>query len=84
MLLMKERAPAWRTVEKWALRILLEEGAIKQCPDHGYMQCRGDPDARTRAFQAAREEAPTSISPEDAVAAVRDVLNGIGDACPEC
>lgn len=84
MLMMKERPPAWRTIERWAIQLLLEEGAIKQCPDHGYMQCRGDPYARTRAFQAAREEPPAGLSPEDAVAVLRDVLNGIGDACPEC
>jgi hypothetical protein len=84
MLMVRDRRPSWRTVERWAIRLLLEEGAIKQCPDHGYMQCRGDPDASTRAFQLAREDLLVGLTPEDAVAALVEVLDGIGDACPEC
>ena len=84
MLMTKERRPSWRVVERWAISVLLEEGAIKQCPDHGYIQCRGDPDARARAFEVAREHPPADLAAEDAVAALHDVLGGVGDACPEC
>jgi len=84
MLMVRERRPAWRTIERWAIRLLLEEGAIKQCPEHGYMQCRGDPDARTRAVAAARSEPPRGLSAADAVAALHDVLGGVGDSCPDC
>jgi hypothetical protein len=82
MLMTKERRPSWREVERWAIGVLLEEGAIKQCPDRGDIQCRGDPDARARAFEVAREHPPAGLTAEDAVAALHDVLGG--DACPEC
>jgi hypothetical protein len=32
----------------------------------------------------AREYPPPGASPEEALAAVRDVLDTIGDTCPEC
>jgi hypothetical protein len=84
MLMMKERRPAWRTLEGWAIGVLLEAGAIKECDDHGYMQCRGDPDARTRAYDTARAHPPDGCSPEDAAATLHDVLGAIGDTCPDC
>jgi hypothetical protein len=34
------------TRQSWAIGILLEAGAIKESEEHGYMQCRSDPDAR--------------------------------------
>jgi hypothetical protein len=83
-MLVKERAPTWRTVEAWAIATLLETGAIKKCHDHGYMQCRGDPDAFALAFDVAREEPPAGLSVEEALAALRQVLSGMGDICPEC
>lgn len=82
-MLVREK-PAARTIESWAIGLLLEVGAIKKCPEHGYMQCRGHPDARAEAFALAREEPPAGLSPEDAVAALRDILGGMGDSCPEC
>jgi hypothetical protein len=36
------------------------------------------------AFASARQDPPSGISPEQPVAAVRDVLDTIGDTCPEC
>jgi hypothetical protein len=84
MLMMKERRPAFRTVEGWARSVLLEAGAIRECEEHGWMRDRADPHARGRAFELAREHAPISVSPDDAVAAVEDVLDSIGDTCPEC
>jgi hypothetical protein len=48
------------------------------------MRDRSDPHARERAFTAARQDPPPGVSPEHAVSAVRDALNTIGDACPEC
>jgi hypothetical protein len=67
-----------------AVALLLEQGAIKECPQHGYMQCRGDPDARMRAFASARDNPPAGCSSDDALAALYDVLGGIGDTCPDC
>jgi hypothetical protein len=39
---------------------------------------------RTRGPVIARQDPPSGISPEEAVAEVRDVLDSLGDACPEC
>ena len=44
----------------------------------------GDPDARERAVAAARLDRPFSVSPDEATAAIEDVLGSIGDTCPEC
>lgn len=33
---------------------------------------------------AGRHDPPPDISPEEAVADIRDVLDSIGDTCPEC
>ena len=84
MLMMKERQPAFRTIEGWARMVLLEVGAICECEEHGWMKDRSDPHARERALRVARHEPPPGISSERAVAAVRDVLDTIGDTCPEC
>jgi hypothetical protein len=35
-------------------------------------------------FDIARRDPPAGISPEEAVAEIRDVLDSIGDTCPEC
>jgi hypothetical protein len=32
----------------------------------------------------AREDAPPGVSPDEAVAEILDVLDSIGDTCPEC
>jgi hypothetical protein len=84
MLMRNEQHPPYRTIERWAVRVLLDAGAIKECPEHGFMQCRADPDARAAAYGAAREMPLEGLSADDAVAAVHDVLGGIGDACPDC
>jgi hypothetical protein len=48
------------------------------------MQDRADPHAHERAFDIARRDPPTGVSPEAAVAELFDVLESIGDTCPEC
>ena len=65
-------------------RRLHEAGAIRQCDEHGWMRDRADPHAREHAVDIARQYPPTDISPEQAVAEIRDVLDSIGDTCPEC
>jgi len=84
MLMLRERRPAYRTIESWAIRVLLETGAIKECEEHGYMQCRGDPDARARAYDTARESPFPGASAEQAIVALHDALGAIGDTCPDC
>jgi hypothetical protein len=84
MLMMKERRPAFRTIEGWARSVLLEAGAIRECEEHGWMRDRADPHARERALLVARRDPPPDVSPDEAVAAVTNVLASIGDTCPEC
>jgi hypothetical protein len=84
MLVVKERRPAVRTIEGWAISVLQEAGAIRECEEHGWMKDRTDPHARERAIETARQDPPQGLSPDAAMTAVRDVLDSIGDTCPEC
>jgi hypothetical protein len=84
MLTMKERRPAIRSLQGWAISVLQEAGAVRECETHGWMQDRADPHARERAFAIARRDPPPGISPKMAATAMAEVLSGIGDACPEC
>jgi hypothetical protein len=84
MLGMKERRPRVRTLRGWAVSVLQEAGAIRECEEHGWMRDRADPHARDRALHVARRFAPHGVSPDAAVAEVRDVLDSIADTCPEC
>jgi hypothetical protein len=84
MLMTHERRPAIRTIRGWALSVLQEAGAISECEEHGWMQERADPHARERAFEIARHDVPRGLSPEAATAAITEVLDSIGDTCPEC
>jgi hypothetical protein len=84
MLTAKEKKPAARLLRGWALAVLHEAGAIRQCEEHGWMRDRADPHARERAVSIARQYPPSDISPEHAVVEIRDVLDSIGDTCPEC
>ncbi|MCP3471802.1 hypothetical protein NLM33_25040 [Bradyrhizobium sp. CCGUVB1N3] len=84
MLMTMERRPAIRTLRGWAIGVLQESGAIHECEEHGWMQDRADPHARDRAFAAARHDPPAGISPDESLAEIRDVLDSMGDTCPEC
>jgi hypothetical protein len=84
MLMMKERRAAIRTLQGWAISVLQEAGAIRECEEQAWMVDRGDPDARERALAVARRDPPAGVSPEKAATAIDDVLGSIGDTCPEC
>jgi acetyl-CoA acetyltransferase len=84
MLMTKERRPTIRTLRGWAISVLQEAHAIRECEEHGWIQDRADPHARERAFETARRDPPDGVSPDGAIAAVADVLDSIGDSCPEC
>ena len=68
----------------WAIDVLQEAGAIRECEAHGWMQDRADPHARERALDIALDDPPAGVTPDAAAAEVYDVLNSIGDTCPEC
>lgn len=84
MLMTKERRPAIRTLRGWAINLLQEAGAIHECEEHGWAQDRADPHARERAMDLARQHPPAGVSRDEATAEVRDLLDSIGDTCPEC
>jgi hypothetical protein len=84
MLTMKIRRPAIRTHHGWAISVLHEAGAIRECEEHGWIQDRTDPHARQNALDVARQDPPPGLSPDAAAAEVREVLDSIGDTCPEC
>ncbi|CUT13479.1 hypothetical protein BF49_4559 [Bradyrhizobium sp.] len=84
MLMTKERPQAIRTLRGWAISVLQETGAIRECEEHGWAKDRADPHAREDALDVARQDPPPELSPDEAVAEVRDVLDSIGDTCPEC
>ncbi|WP_202801501.1 hypothetical protein [Bradyrhizobium yuanmingense] len=68
----------------WAVSVLREAGAIRECEEHGWMQDLGDPHARERALDTARREPPAGFSDSAAIALVGAVLEDFGDRCPEC
>jgi hypothetical protein len=84
MLMTKERRPAVPTLRGWAISVLQEAGAIRECEEHGWMQDRADPHARERAFETARRDPLPGVSPQAAAIAIAEVLESIGDTCPEC
>jgi len=79
-----ERRPTTRTLRGWAIAVLQEAGAVRECEEHGWMQDRADPHARERALNIACNNPPAGLSVETAAAAIAEVLVSIGDTCPEC
>jgi hypothetical protein len=84
MLVTKKPRPVIRSVEGWAVGVLLEMGAIRECEEHGWMRDRVDPHARERAFDVARHDPPPGVSPQAAAVVIAEMLDSIGDTCPEC
>ena len=77
MLMTKERPPT-------AISVLQEAGAIRECEEHGWMLDRADPHARQRALEIACRDPLIGLSDRAAVALIGDVLDDLGDTCPEC
>jgi hypothetical protein len=84
MLMTKEKRTAIQTLRGWATAVLQEAGAIRESEYHGWMQDRADPYARKRTFEFVQQDPPPGVSPEAAAVAVTEVLDSIGDTCPEC
>ena len=83
-MLITETRRSPRTIRGWAIEVLQEVGAIRECEEHGWMQDRTDPHARQRAFDIASKHPPAGLSAQATVEAVTEVLSSIGDTCPEC
>lgn len=84
MLTTKKRPKPAQTLRSWAISVLHEAHAIHECEYHGWAKDRADPHAREHAVDIARRDPPPGLSPDAAVAEVREVLESIGDGCPEC
>jgi hypothetical protein len=84
MLMTTERRSATRTLRGWAIHVLQEAGAIHECEEHGWAKDLADPHAREHALNIAKQDPPDGLSPDQAVAEVFEVLDSIGDTCPEC
>jgi hypothetical protein len=82
--MLMERRASIRTLEGWAIAVLLEAGAIRECEEHGWMIDRADPQAHDRAFDIARRDPPPGISPRAAAVVIAEVLESIGHTRPEC
>jgi hypothetical protein len=76
--------PAFRSLQGWALGVLLEAHAIRECDEHGHMKDRSDPHALEHAREAARVDPFLGTTPDQAVAAIDEVMRSIGDTCPSC
>jgi hypothetical protein len=76
--------PAYRTLEGWALGILIENHAVTECSDHGHRKDKADPEAWNHAREEAWRNPFPGNSPEACLAAVEDVMRSIGDTCPDC
>jgi hypothetical protein len=60
------------------------DGQQVTCEERGSMQDRANPYARERAIVIARQNPPIGVSPNEVVTAVADVLDSMGDICPQC
>jgi hypothetical protein len=66
------------------MSVLQDAGAIHECEEHGWAKDRADPHAREQPWRKLVGIPRPGVSPGDAAAEVSDVLDSIGDTCPEC
>ncbi len=82
MLMTSERRATIRTLRGWAISVLQEAGAVRECEEHGWMKERGDPTPEIAPLTSpASTRRPTF---DKAVPEIPGVLDSIGDSCPEC
>ena len=65
---------AWRTRMK---QEAMEIARIRACEEHDWMQDSADLHARERTFSIARRDSPKGTSPDEALAAIVEVLGSI-------
>ena len=76
--------PAYKTLEGWALAVLIDNHAVVECSEHGHRKDRADPEAWNRAREEAWRNPFPGKSPEMCLAALDEVMHSIGDTCPDC
>jgi hypothetical protein len=55
-MLMRDRRPDFRTMDRWTIGLLLEAGAIHKCDLHGWAVARTAPHDGAEALRLAQEE----------------------------
>jgi hypothetical protein len=75
---------AYRSLEGWALGVLIEQQAVTECDHHGHRRDRSDPEAWNRAREEAWRNPFPGATPEACIAAMDEVMRSIGDSCPDC
>ena len=78
------RRPAYRTLEGWALGVLIEQHAVTECEHHGHRRDRSDPDAWNQAREEAWRNPFPGATPEACIIALEEIMRSIGDSCPDC
>jgi hypothetical protein len=78
-----KRKPS-QTVETWATHVLLQAHAIAPCETHGFMRLKHHHAAIEYAHALAAHEPYPGMSKPKCVAAIDEVLDGLGDECPAC
>lgn len=58
MLMMKERRPAMRTLERWTGCVPPDTGEMRECEERGCMKGRADPHTHDRAHEVAGRDPP--------------------------
>ena len=76
--------PPYRSLEGWALGVLIEQHAVTECEHHGHRRDRSDPDAWNRAREEAWRNPFAGATPEACITALDEVMRSIGDSCPDC
>ena len=78
------RRNRYTTLRGWALGVLLESHAIKECDEHGHMRDRTDPEALSRARLVASDHPFPGATSTEAARELEDIMKSIGDSCPDC
>jgi hypothetical protein len=68
----------------WAIGVLLETHAIRECEAHGHMRDRTDPHAWQHARETAARAPFQGTTSAEAQRALDDIMRSIGDTCPDC
>jgi hypothetical protein len=84
MRMTNDRLSTIKKFRGWAISVLHEANAIRSCEYDGWAKDRADPHARDHAVEIARHHPAPGLSPDAAEAELREVLDSIGDVCPEC
>lgn len=76
--------PLHRTLDGWAVSILRDAHAIRECEEHGWAKDLTDPRALAHARSAAVDHPFVGASSDDCIDAINRVMASMGDTCPDC